>query len=399
MRNGGTRRAFLRTTAATAVATTARVVVASPALTATDTNVYEQLGIRPVINGVGVVTYLGGSIMPDEVVRAMEEAAKDFVPVEELQKKVGVRIADLLGVPAAMVTAGCASAITVATAACVSNGEADKLDRLPDTAGMKNEIVQQKSHRSGYEQQMLLVGPKIVWVETREELDQAINERTAMMFFLNKADSDGKIRRDEWIRVGKDRGVPTFNDAASDAPPKEALWKYVREGFDLVAFSGGKALRGPQCSGLLLGRKDLIESATLAISPHAGIGRGMKVGKEEIVGLLAAVQRYLKVDQALELEELESRVADMIGELSKLNGLRAERFVPEIANHVPHVNLTWNESGFPMTAKAVAASLLEGDPPIAVAQRGERELRVSVWMMRPGEHRIVTKRLQNIFAV
>jgi L-seryl-tRNA(Ser) seleniumtransferase len=397
IRNCVTRRTFLGTTAATAVAATARVV-ASPAPTATAVNVYEQLGIRPVINGVGVVTYLGGSIMPEEVVQAMEEAAKHFVPLQELQKKVGVRIAELLGVPAAMVTAGCASAITVATAACVADGEADKLDRLPDTAGMRNEIVQQKSHRSGYEQQMLLVGTKIVWVETREELDHAINERTAMMFFLNKADPDGKIRREEWIRVGKDRGVPTFNDAASDAPPKEALWKYIQEGFDLVAFSGGKALRGPQCSGLLLGRKDLIESAMLAISPNDGIGRGMKVGKEEIIGLMAAVQRYLKVDQARELEELESRVADMVGELSKLNGLKLVRFVPEIANHVPHVNLTWEEGGFPMTAEAVATRLLEGDPPIAVAQRGERELRISVWMMRPGEHRVVIKRLQQIFA-
>ena len=153
----------------------------------------------PVINAAGVLTYLGGSLMPPEVVRAMEEASKHFVQIPELQKKVGARIAELLGVPAAMVTAGCASAITVATAACVANGNEEKLSRLPDTTGMKNEIVQQKSHRSGYEQQMLLVGTKIVWVETRQELDRAINERTAMMFFLNKADPDGKIRRDEWI--------------------------------------------------------------------------------------------------------------------------------------------------------------------------------------------------------
>src|SRR5438876_73168 len=218
-----------------------------PEAAAHQENVYTRLGIRPLINAAGVLTYLGGSLMPPEVVRAMEEASKHFVQIPELQKKVGARIAELLGVPAAMVTAGCASAITVATAACVANGNEEKLSRLPDTTGMKNEIVQQKSHRSGYERQMLLVGTKIVWVETRQELDRAINERTAMMFFLNKADPDGKIRRDEWIRVGKDRGVPTFNDAASDTPPKEALWKYVREGFDLVAFSGGKALMGPQC--------------------------------------------------------------------------------------------------------------------------------------------------------
>ena len=194
-----------------------------------------------------------------------------------------------------MVTCGCASAITLGTAACVAMGDQEKLRRLPDTAGMKNEIVQQKTHRGGYEQQMLLIGTRIVWVETREELERAINDRTAMMFFYNEMEPEGQIKRDEWIRVGKQRGVPTFNDAASDTPPVERLSQYIREGFDLVAFSGGKALRGPQCSGLLLGRKDLIEAALPAMSPYAGIGRGMKVGKEEMVGLLAAVERYLNL--------------------------------------------------------------------------------------------------------
>jgi D-glucosaminate-6-phosphate ammonia-lyase len=391
-----TRRGFFKTTAAAGAAS--GMLVATPELSANETNVYTRLGIRPVINAAGVLTYLGGSLMPPEVVRAMEEASKHFVQIPELQKKVGARIAELLGVPAAMVTAGCASAITVATAACVANGNEEKLSRLPDTTGMKNEIVQQKSHRSGYEQQMLLVGTKIVWVETRQELDRAINERTAMMFFLNKADPNGKIRRDEWIRVGKDRGVPTFNDAASDAPPKEALWKYVREGFDLVAFSGGKALMGPQCSGLLLGRKDLIEAGLPAISPNDGIGRGMKVGKEELVGLLAAVERYLKVDHDRELTALEDRAAEMLGGLSKIRGLKSERFMPVIANQVPQVRLTWTEDAFRFNAPAVAQQLLDGDPSIAVMQPGDREVRISMWMLRPGEHRVVLRRVQEIFA-
>ena len=361
-------------------------------------DIRRRLGVRPVINAAGVLTYLGGSLMPPEVVRAMEEASKHFVQIPELQKKVGARIAELLDVPAAMVTAGCASAITVATAACVANGNEEKLSRLPDTTGMKNEIVQQKSHRSGYEQQMLLVGTKIVWVETRQELDRAINERTAMMFFLNKADPNGRIRRDEWIRVGKDRGVPTFNDAASDTPPKEALWKYVRAGFDLVAFSGGKALMGPQCSGLLLGRKDLIEAGLPAISPNDGIGRGMKVGKEELVGLLAAVERYLKVDYDHELTVLEDRAAEMLAALSKIRGLKAERFMPVIANQVPQVRLTWTEDAFGFKAPAVAQQLLDGDPSIAVMQPGDQEVRISMWMLRPGEHRAVLRRMQEIFA-
>ena len=342
-----TRRRFLQ---ATAAATALGARPAKPAATLAGDNIYTRLGVRPVINGVGTVTVLGGSIMPPEVVRAMEEASKHFVSLPDLQKKVGARLAELIGVPAAMVTAGAASAITVGTTACVTGGDPEKLRRLPDTSGMKNEIVQQKAHRSGYEAQMLQAGTKIVWVETREELDAAINERTAMMFFLNKADPEGRIRRDEWIRVGQQRGVPTFNDAAADVPPAANLATYVKEGFNLVTFSGGKGLLGPQCSGLLMGRPDLIEAGQKAISPHGGIGRGMKVGKEEMVGVLAAVERYLKVDHEAERKELENRAAHIIEVLSKVRGVRAERDVPEIANHVPHVRVDWDEGKLKRTA-------------------------------------------------
>jgi L-seryl-tRNA(Ser) seleniumtransferase len=388
------RRTFLKTSLAVAPLGAA---AAAPAASAPDAGIYAKLGVRPVINGVGVVTYLGGSLMPPEVVRAMEEAGKHFVPLTELQKKVGARIAELLGAPAAMVTCGCASAITMGTAACVAMGDPEKLKRLPDTTGMKNEIVQQKSHRGGYEQQMLLVGTKIVWVETREELDRAINDRTAMLFFYNEMEPEGRIKRDEWIRVGKERGVPTFNDAASDTPPVGRLSQYVREGFDLVAFSGGKALQGPQCSGLLMGRKDLIEAALPATSPYASLGRGMKVGKEEMVGLLAAVERYLKVDHDAEFKELDSRVEYMIGLLSKVPGLVADRWLPPIANHVPHLRLSWEPGAFKFDAEHVARELMEGEPAIAISRRGEQLLHVSVWMMRPGEHRIVARRLNEVF--
>src|SRR5262249_12448871 len=267
----------------------------------------------------------------------------------------------------------------------------------PDTSGMKNEIVQQKSHRGGYEQQILLVGTKTIWVETREELDRAINDRTAMLFFYNEMEPEGRIKRDEWIRVGKQRGVPTFNDAASDPPPLERLMQYTREGFDVVAFSGGKALMGPQCSGLLMGRKDLIEAAIPASSPYSSIGRGMKVGKEEIVGLLAAVERYLKVDHDAEFKELDSRVQYMIKTLSKISGLTVDRHLPPIANHVPHLRLTWTDDAFKFEAGEVVRQLMQGDPPIAISRRGDRLLHVSVWMMRPGEHQIVTRRLREVF--
>ena len=370
---------------------------ATAAATKSTSGVYARLGIRPVINGVGVVTVLGGSIMPPEVVAAMEEASRHFVPLIDLQRAVGARIAELLHVPGAMVTCGAASAISVATSACISRGDSSILQRLPDTAGIRHEIVQQKAHRSGYEAQMLMAGAKIVWVETRGELDAAINDKTAVMFFLNKADLDGQIKRDEWVRAAKERGVPTLNDAASDATPRENLWKYVQDGFDLVIFSGGKALLGPQSSGLLLGRKDLIDAAIPCMSPHGGIGRGMKVGKEEMAGLLAAVERYLKVDHAAEMRELEDRVKFMMQTLGKIQGLTPARHVPVIANLVPHLTLEWDEAARKLSSTQVVKMLQDGDPPIHVQRPGDGKLLISVWMMRAGEHRIVTRRLQEIF--
>src|SRR6185503_1972057 len=200
-----------------------------------------------------------------------------------------------------------------------------KLRRLPNREGIRYEVIQQKSHRSGYEHQMELCGAKIVTVETRQELEAAINDRTGMMFFLNKAEPDGQVKSGDFIKIGKERGIPTMNDAASDATPKENLWKYTQLGCDLVIFSGGKALRGPQTTGLLLGRKDLIEAALPAMSPFGGIGRGMKVGKEELCGLLAAVERYLKVDHEAEYRELEARVASIRAALKGISGVETDR--------------------------------------------------------------------------
>jgi len=392
-----TRRGFLQSTAvAAALAGKPEVALAGaqgdsiPA----QPEVYRRLGIRPVINGVGVVTRLGGSIMPPEVVRAMEEASRCFVPLEELQIKAGEKLAELLGIPDALVTAGCASAITVATAACMVGGDVPRLAQLPDATGLKNEVIQLKAHPNEYEAQIRLVGAKIVYVENRQELDRAINERTAMLFFLNTRDPDGPIHRDEWIRIGKERNVFTFNDAASDVPPAAHLSEYVRQGFDLVGISGGKALLGPQCSGLLLGRKDLVQAARNAISPHAGIGRGMKVGKEEIIGLLAAVERYLKVDHDAEQREMEIRVQYIIHALANLKGVKASLYIPEIENHVPHVAIDWDEAVRKRTSHDVTDDLLRGEPSIAVSRMGAGSVRVSVWMMRGNEYKTVARRLQ-----
>lgn len=392
MQHTTNRRRFL---AASAALGAAGAAPAAPAARGYHSDIYAKVGVRPLINGVGTVTVLGGSIMPPEVVGAMEEASRHFVPMLELQEKVGARIAELIGVPAAMVTCGAASAIQVAAAACVARGNPEFLRRLPDTSGMKNEIVQQKSHRSGYEAQMLQCGTKIVWVETRQELDRAINDRTAMMFFLNKADPDGRIKRAEWIRVGKERGVPTFNDAAADVPPVGNLSLYVKEGFDLVTFSGGKGLFGPQASGILMGSEELVAAGRKAISPHGGIGRGMKVGKEEMMGLLAAVERYVRLDHAAERRVLDGRAAHVLKALEKVKSVQAELHIPEIANHVPHVNVTWDAGRAGFTPQDIVGRLRDGDPPIAVSQMKDG-IRVSMWTLQDEEHKIVASRLQQV---
>ena len=360
--------------------------------------VYLRLGIQPVINAVGTVTVLGGSIMPPEVTDAMVAASRNFVPLPELQERAGDHIARLIGVPAAMISAGAASAMTCGTAAAIAGDDDEKLRMLPDTTGMKNEVIQQRAHNTGYQAQMELVGAKIIWVDTREKLEAAINERTAMMFFLNFADPRGQIGRAEWVEVARAHGVPTMNDAAADIPPPERLHTYVEEGFDMVAFSGGKGLRGPQATGLLLGRPDLIRAARRAISPFGGIGRGMKVGKEEIMGLVAAVERYLSLDHEAERQELDARAERVMGVLGGVAGLSCETHVPEIANHVPHVVVRWNEGDLGVTSEDAVARLLEGDPPVAVSRTGEGQLRISTWMLRPGQDAVVAERVKALFS-
>ena len=310
---------------------------------------------------------------------------------------------------AATVTSGAAGAITQGTAACVTRGDPDRMAQLPDTTGMPNQVIIQKSHREAYEAQIKLVGTRVVEVETIDQLEAAINPGTAMLFFINTFTPKGRIDRQTWVAVGKKHGVPTFNDAAADVPPKGRLSEYVRMGFDLVTFSGGKGLLGPQSSGLLLGRKDLVMAARRCGSPWGGIGRGMKVGKEEMIGLLAAVERYLKIDHQAEKRLLQSRVDTIASSLTSIPGVQAESFVPEIANHVPHLSLEWDYERIPITAAEASGRLKQGHPPIEVGghhwMQPNRQspdhmqgLTVSVWMLRPGEDRIVAERLKSLLA-
>jgi L-seryl-tRNA(Ser) seleniumtransferase len=230
-------------------------------------------------------------------------------------------------------------------------------------------------------------------------LEKAISERTAMMFFFNAADPRGKIRHEEFVALGKKHKIPTLNDAAADVPPVENLWKYTKMGFDLVAFSGGKGLRGPQSSGLLLGRKDLIEAAKLSNSPNSdSLCRTNKVNKEEVVGMLVALELFLKRDHAAVWNEWQGRCRRIADALKAFDDVRTEVRVPEIANAVPHLHVTWDAKRRGLSPADMVRQLREGKPSIEVNPGSGRQLVIGVWMMEPGEDAIVAERLREILA-
>jgi D-glucosaminate-6-phosphate ammonia-lyase len=356
---------------------------------------FKELGVRPFINAAGTYTTMTASLMRPEVVAAIDYAAKVFVPLNDLHDAAGKRIASLIGCEAAMVTAGAASALTLGTAACMTGDNRDFIRRLPDTTGMKTEVVVQKTHRYGYDHAFRNCGIRFVEVETREELERAVGPKTALMMFFNAADPLGQIKVAEFAQLGRKLNVPTFNDAAADCPPVENLSKYLKLGFDLVTFSGGKGLRGPQSAGLLLGRKDLIAAARLNSSPNSdSIGRGMKVNKEEILGMMVAIEVFMKLDHAAEWKEWERRVKSIADTVKPVESVQTEMFVPEIANAVPHLRITWDESKLGVTAADVRKKLLDGDPPIELRPGAKVGIEVAVWMLQPGEAQTVAKRIR-----
>jgi L-seryl-tRNA(Ser) seleniumtransferase len=362
-------------------------------------DVIQELGVRSFINAAGTFTALTGSLMPPEVMAAMQVASRKYVRLEDLHNAAGKRIAELLYCEAALVTAGCASALSLATAACVAGSDTARIRRLPDTTGMKNEVLVQRTHRVGYDHAIRNAGVRMIEVETREEMEKAISERTAMMFFLNASNPRGKIQYEEFVALGKKHNIPTLNDAAADVPPVENLWKYTKMGFDLVAFSGGKGLRGPQSSGLLLGRKDLIEAAKLNNSPNAdSLCRTNKVNKEEVVGMLVALELFLKRDHAAVWADWQNRCQRIAQALKEFDDVRTEVNVPQIANAVPHLRVTWDYQRRKLSSADMARQLREGKPSIEVNPGSGRQLVIGVWMMEPGDDATVAERIRAILA-
>jgi D-glucosaminate-6-phosphate ammonia-lyase len=357
---------------------------------------FRELGVRPFINAAGTYTAMTASLMPREVVDAIQYASEHYVMLDELHDAVGARIAWLVQCEAAMVASGAAAALTLGTAAVLTGTDRQRIVDLPNLAGMKSEVIVQKSHRFGYDHAVRNCGVSIVEVETRDELERAINEKTAMMLFYNANNFVGQIKDQEFAELGRKHRVPTLNDCAADVPPVENLWKYTKMGFDLVAFSGGKGIRGPQSAGLLLGRKDLITAARLNAPPNSNsIGRGFKVNKEEMLGMLVALELYLKRDHARERKEFDERAETIRKAAAAVPGVKADVFVPEVANNVPHIRISLDGLSNGLTAQKVVQALREGEPSIGTRSE-ENAVVVGVWMMRSGEDKIVARRLRQV---
>jgi uncharacterized pyridoxal phosphate-dependent enzyme len=372
---------------------------------------YRKLGVTPFINAAGTYTLLSASTMPDEVRAAVDVASKYPVNLEELHRAAGEYLARRLHCGGALVTAGAASALTLGTAACVTSGNNNAIVQIPtDMTGLKNEVVVQKAHRYEYDHAVRNCGIRMVEVETLEQYEAAFNERTVMAHFFNAAEN-GRIGREDWVRVAHQHGVPCFNDAAADVPPIANLWNYVQMGFDLVTFSGGKGIRGPQCTGLLLGRKDLIDAAVKNNSPNSNtVGRGMKVAKEEIVGLVAAVDWFLKQDDAAMEAEFRKRAERISDAVRDIPTLECKISIPPVANHVPHLLLTYDTSRVKVTPLEVMAKLRQGQPRIelnpatggtpssAGLPTSSNTIVVGVWMLQPGEDAAVGQRLHQVLS-
>ena len=374
---------------------------------------YAKLGVPTIINAAGTYTMYTAACMPPEVLAAVQKSALHPVRLHELQQKAGEYIARRLKCEGAVVTSGASGAISLATAACMQYANNLNIVDMPQAIdGKKNQVIVQRAHRYEYDRAIYLCGARVTEVVTLDDYKRACDAGNAVMtnFFNAAEDEDGiagtaQIGREEWLRVAHDHNIPCHLDAAADMPPISNLWKYTGMGFDLVAFSGGKGIRGPQNAGLLLGRKVLTDLAHANNNPGDGIGRGMKVAKEQIVGMVAAVDWVLSHTEEAMQGDYQKR-ADLIADAVKgIPSVKTETVVPRIANHVPHLLIRFDPVAIGLTTKQVVATLRAGTPSIELnPNTGQKPnqgipsdantLVVGVWMLQPGEDAIVGERIR-----
>ena len=372
---------------------------------------YDRLGVKTFINGVGTVTAIGGSIMRPEVVEAMQEASRSYVRLPDLLEKAGQRVAELAGVEAAYITAGAAAGVTISVAACMTGKDNARVHQLPNTRGMKDEVIIQVMQRNYYELMIRLAGASLVEIGLANgtqdyNLESAINDRTAAIvhFVAYSPSSDLPIER--VIEIGHRHGVPVIVDAAAEFPPFSALRRWADMGADLTIFSGGKGIRGPQSTGLILGRKDLIEACAMNASPNHGVGRPPKVGKEEVAGVVTALELFsIEEFERAEFQGCEVRARYMAEAISRIPGVRCyvEAAPPSwfpgpggaAPEGTPVTHVEWDADDLGKTQQQVVEELAEGDPAVLVSA-STKGIFIAPHTLQPGEERIVSERLAEV---
>jgi D-glucosaminate-6-phosphate ammonia-lyase len=403
-----TRRGLLRSTAALAAAEAVSLPVptANAAPLEVGAKLYESIGVKPVVNCRGTFTIISGSQTLPEVKKATELASGFYVHMDELMEAVGQRLAELTKAEWGIVTAGCAAALTHATSACITGGDPEKMQRMPDLTGMKNEVVVPRYSRNVYDHAVRMTGVKMIEVETAQQFESAINERTAMVMILScPAAEKGELSIPNACAIARRKGIPVIVDAAAEELTIPNI--HLQHGANMVAYSGGKCLRGPQAAGLLLGQKDLLRTAWVNSAPHHAFGRSLKVGKEEIMGMLAAVEMWVKRDHDAEWRTWQSWLDHISDQAMKVPGVSRQILQPaDLSNHAPVLQLSWDSQKLGITGSEVEDLLLRGSPRIVVAgSSGNRRdmsrpgtLRVMPYMMQPGDYKIASDAIYKILS-
>ncbi len=368
--------------------------------------IYKKLGVRPVIHGAGTTTRYGGSRLRPEALDAMRDASQALVNLDELNEAAGAAIARMLGAEAAFVTAGASSGLILQAAACIAGDDPAKITRLPDTHGMRNEIVIQRAHRFAYDQAYRVAGGTLVEIGLARrtqpfELEAAITERTAAVAHLISpfTSPPGTLSLEQTIAIAHRRGVPVIVDAASMLPPRENLTKFLRLGADLVSFSGGKGIRGPQSTGILAGRRDLVRAAALNGSPNQALGRAAKTSKEEIAGLVTALELFMAEDEAAEMKRYHDLSAAIVDGLADIPGLRAVVEQDAVNRVLPTAVLYFTPDWIGPSGHAVQVALAQGDPHVYVQQGAHQggyfdEIAIDPINLQPGDETVLVRRLR-----
>jgi L-seryl-tRNA(Ser) seleniumtransferase len=356
------------------------------------------VGVRPFINLTATYTINGGALTLPSVKRAMDEASRYSVNLDELMEKVGARLADLLGAESAIVTSGCAAALTHATAAALAGADPERMQRLPDLRGMRDEVIMPKQSRNQYDHAFRMVGARVVEVDTTEEFQRALTDRVGLVAVLGTGEKKGRTRLEDVVAAAHARGIPVIVDAAAELPFRPN--PYLQRGADLVAYSGGKFLRGPQCAGLLLGRKDLVQAAWLNSSPHHSFGRSMKVGKEEIMGMLAAIEVWANdhdYDPKRDYAIWEEWLRGIANAVERVDGVTTRMLPPAGASPFPVMEVAWDKERIGLTAGEVGRQLVDGEPRIMSHAEGPgNSFIVRPVAMQPGDYRLVASRLAEV---